>query len=130
MPRGVRVQTINDQPSLTVQSDAKRADIRQILKKYKQVGIVDHLNHVQARWADVTEFTDLSDALRQARVAEEEFMKLPSKVREIFNHDVTEWLDTAHDPAKREAHRADFEKLGLIETAPEGSPPVDLGGTE
>ena len=52
---------------------------------------------------DVSEFTDLADALNQAKVAEVEFLKLPSKVREIFEHDVAVWLDTAHDQEKRDA---------------------------
>lgn len=95
--------TVNDEPSKTIQSDADRADITKILKQYKQVGIVDHLNVAEATFMDVTEFTDFADLMRQSAVAEVEFMKMPSKVREIFNHDVAEWLDAAHDPEKRDA---------------------------
>lgn len=103
--------TENDEPSLTVQSDADKADIGKILSRYAQVGIVDHLNMAQGMFMDVTEFTDLADAMRQSKVAEVEFLKLPSKVREIFNHDVAEWLDAAHDPDKR----AKLEEAGFIE---------------
>jgi hypothetical protein len=95
-----RVQTVNDLPSLTVQSDADQADIKKILKKWKTVGIVDHLNIQEQTFGDVTGFTDYADVMRTAKLAEEEFMKMPSKAREIFGHDVAAWLDTANDPEK------------------------------
>ena len=93
-------QTVNEGPSKTIQSDAHKADINEILAQYEQVGIVTHLNKVDAKYMDVSEFTDFSDAMRQLRMAEQEFKKLPSKVRELFNHDVAEWLDAAHDPMR------------------------------
>lgn len=98
-----RVQTdFGDEESLTVQSEAHLADIGKILKKYDEVGIIDHLAQTEAVFADVTEYTDYADAMRNLKVAEATFMKLPSKIREIFNHDVADWLDAAHDPKKRE----------------------------
>jgi len=95
-----RVQTVNTGPELTVQNDRQAADINVILRKYKQTGIVDSLRNADMIFKDVSEFTDLTDAFGQARVAEKAFMKLPSKVREVFNHDVAQWLDAAHDPEK------------------------------
>jgi len=97
-----RVQTINKEPSMTVQSDAHLADLNNIMANFGQ-GRIDMLDDVDLQYRDVSEFTDLSDALMQARDAEIEFMKLPSKVREIFMHDVAVWLDTAHDKEKRDA---------------------------
>lgn len=99
-----RVQTsFEGHESMTVQSDAHMADITEILRKYKQVGIVENLNMAEMQFRDVSEFTDLKDAIDQSRLADVEFMKLPSKVREIFDHDVAVWLDTAHDKDKRDA---------------------------
>lgn len=106
-----RVSTDEFDESRTIQSDASRADIKQILKRYKELGIVDHLRHVDAQYRDVSEFTDLTDALNQAAQAELEFMRLPSKVREMFNHDVAEWLDTAHDPAALEGLAKKYAQL-------------------
>ncbi len=97
-----RVQTVNTKPSLTVQSDAHLADITNIMKKFGAEGI-EMLDEAKLVYADVSQFTDLRDALDQAREAEIKFLRLPSKVREIFNHDVAEWLDTAHDQEKRDA---------------------------
>ncbi len=97
-----RWQTVNDDPSMTVQSDAHLADINTIVRQFEQGG-GDLLDEAALEFADISDFTDLKDALDQLRLAEVEFMKLPSKVREIFNHDAAEWLDTAHDQEKRDA---------------------------
>jgi phage internal scaffolding protein len=98
-----RVQTVNDLPSKTVQSDAQESDIRFILAKFGQTGVIQQLDATQAEYVDVTAFTDYADVMRTVREAENNFRRLPSKVREVFNHDVAEWLDTAHDKEKRDA---------------------------
>ena len=120
-----RVQTVNDGESLTVQSEARQADIRQIIRRYAEVGILDHLKEVELRYADVSEFTDLGDALRQAKEAEKQFLQLPSKVRELFHHDVAEWLDTAHDQDKQDALKPRLQALGYL---PADASPSPSGG--
>ncbi len=97
-----RVQTVNKDPSMTVQSDAHLADINQIMSRFAADGI-SGLDQADLMFKDISEFTDLKDALDQAALANVEFLKLPSKVREIFDHDVAVWLDTAHDKEKRDA---------------------------
>lgn len=96
-------QTFNTEPSQTIQSDANAADIRHILSRHSEVGIVENLNQADAMFMDVSEFGDFADVVRQTKVAEVEFLKLPSKTREIFGHDVANWLDAAHDQEKRDA---------------------------
>ncbi len=120
-----RFQTVNDDESLTVQSDEQNANVNEILRKFKAVGIVDHLNRGEAMFPDISEFTDFADAMRIAKEAEREFDTLPSKIREIFHHDVAEWLDAAHDQEKRDALVA----AGIIEAPVEEiSPAVDPAG--
>ncbi len=97
-----RVQTVFDDESLTLQSEAELGDINHVMRRFAATGTLQSLNDAMARYMDITEFTDLGDAIRQAREAEVAFKALPSKVREIFNHDVAEWLDAAHDPEKRD----------------------------
>ena len=113
-----KYQTVNDGPDMAVQADADKADITKILRRYREVGIVDHLNLTEASFPDVTAFTDYQDVIQTSRAAETEFMKLPSKVREIFNHDVAIWLDTAHDEEKRAALIAAGEIEPLEQPAP------------
>lgn len=95
-------QTINNDPSMTVQSDAHLADINQILRKFEADGIKS-LDEAELMFADVSTFGDYHDVMLQVREADVAFHKLPSKVREIFDHSVEKWLDTAHDEDKRDA---------------------------
>lgn len=113
-----RVQTVNTEPSMTVQSDVMRTDIRHILAKYKQVGMIEHMKDVDLQFRDVTEFADFADLMIQSKIAEQSFMKLPSKVREVFDHDVSKWLDAAHDGDELEKLRPRLEALGVMEPKP------------
>ncbi len=97
-----RVQTVNNGPSLTVQSDAHLTDVNNILARYGAEGL-KMLDETALKFADVSEFTDLSDALNQAKQAEIEFRKLDPRIRSIFDNDVAVWLDTSHDKDKRDA---------------------------
>jgi len=120
-----RVQTINEQPSMTVQYEADQTDIQKIVEKYSSTGIIEHLNQIETTYKDVTEFTDFADVMRHAKAAEAEFMKLPSKIREEFNHDVATWLDTSHDPEKRASLLAERD----AEPVPEPTPPAPPSGS-
>lgn len=115
-----RVQTINEGESKTVQSQAHLADIKEVLAKYQQLGIKAHLEQTDLVFRDVTQFEDYNDLRRENAIAEQEFMKLPSKVRELFEHSHEVWLAAAHDPKWVEANRPRLEKLGLID--PEETP--------
>lgn len=121
--RKPRIRTVNEMESRTIQSDRNRAEMREILRRYESMGIVDHMANVDLLYRDVSEFEDFADLMRQSKEAEKEFMKLPPKVRQVFGHDVHTWLDAAHDPEKLEALRPKLEKLGVMEPkAPERAP--------
>lgn len=120
--RKPRVQTMNTLPTKTIQSDVTRSEIRHVLAKYRQVGILEHMRDIDMTFRDVSEFEDFSDLMRQTKSAEQAFMRLPSKLREVFSHDVNEWLDAAHDPEKLEARRPQLEALGVLEPLP--APPA------
>lgn len=109
-----RVQTVNTDPEVTVQSDGPRTEIRAILQKYQEVGIIDHMREVDLQFRDVTEFEDFRDVMVQAKVAENSFLRLPPAVRDLFDNDVARWLDVAHDPEKIEAMRPKLEATGFL----------------
>lgn len=114
-----RVQTVNDEPSLTVQADTLQTDIQEILRPYSPAGLAVMLDDAELVYADVSDYSDYADMMRNAKLAEAEFMKLPSKVREVFEHDVMNWLDAANDPEKRSRY---LEKVGLVDPAAGGDP--------
>lgn len=133
--RKPRVQTEFHDPSLTVQSDMNQADIHHIIDKYARTGIVESMAAVDAKFLDVSEFTDYADLRRQTAEATQVFMSLPPQLRRVFNNDVYDWLDAAHDPDKLDALRPQLEKLGFpFPDAPEvprvqlDTPPVEGTG--
>lgn len=106
-----RVQTVNELPSETRQGDADEADINKIMGKFLRHGLTPNMELADNLFLDVTEFTDFKDAVDQLNEAERLFHTLPSKVRELFNHNVAEWLDAAHDPEKRDDIKTAAELL-------------------
>lgn len=119
-------QTVNDGPVLVHRSLKDQADIKHILGKYKEFGILPELNRTQGSFADVTELQDYAEVFRITAQAKEEFMKLPPRVRRIFNNDVANWLDTAHDENKRD----ELVAAGYLEAPPEVVPEGAGGGEE
>ncbi len=118
-------QTHNTDPSETIQSDAHLADINQILRDFARDGIKT-LDEADLLFMDVSEFTDFQDLQNQNLVANQHFMSLPSKVREIFGHSLAVFLDTAHDQDKRDALvEAGFLKAPDPEPAAEVVPEVE-----
>lgn len=126
-----RVQTVSTQESKTVQSDRDGADIKKIIQTYERNGVLIKPASVDLQFKDVSEFTDFADMMRQTKDAEAEFMRLPSKVREVFGHSVYNWLDAAHDSGKLDALRPQLEELGVLEPRPAPpAPPVTPPGGE
>lgn len=113
-----KYQTQNTKPSLTVQSDGPRADIKKLVARYKKTGIVDHLNRAQLQYLDVTNFNDFQDVMETVATAKSMFMELPPQIREFFNNDPAQWLDAAHDPEKRTA----LVEAGYIAPPESGDP--------
>lgn len=124
-----RVLTVNTMESRTVQTERDRADIRKIVQAYERTGVLVNMAKVDLAYRDVSEFTDFVDLMQAAKDAETAFLKLPSKVREVFNHDVAAWLDSAHDGLS-ERQVTQLTKLGVLEQVedeakPSGSPAAE-----
>lgn len=119
-----RVQTVNEEESRTVQGQRDEADIRKIIQRYQRDGVLINMAQVDLAFRDVTEFEDFSDLMRQTKEAEQAFMRLPSKVREVFNHSVVRWLDAAHDGLS-EVQRGRLTELGVLDAVEDASRPVE-----
>jgi len=109
--------------SLTVQSDQPGTELRYILDRYAKGILGDQLDVAEAQFQDVTAFQDYADVMRTAKDAEHEFMKLPPDVRRLFKNDVANYLDTAHDPEKRN----EMVRLGYLEADQAVDPGSDSG---
>lgn len=124
-----RVQTLFDDPSLTVQSDAERASIKHILGKYREMGVVAGMQQA-GEFVDLSELTDYASAMRVVKASEHAFMQLPASARKAFKNDPAEWLDAVQgadsDPEKKNA----LVEAGLIPPDPVAPGGAVEGGGE
>jgi len=126
----LRVQTLNELPSRTIQSEKDSCDINKILAKFKATGIMTNINTRQPLDGDFTEVADYHSAMIQVAAAQESFMALPSALRKRFGNDPGNLLNFLSDPQ----NLSEAVSLGLVnappaDKVPQGDvPPPDANG--
>jgi len=103
--------------SLTIQADAKDADINEIVRRF---GITGELPQGVAvpQYGDFLGVYDYQTALNQIKRSEAAFMAFPADVRARFHHDVAEFLDWGLNPD----NLAEATKLGINPSPDVGTP--------
>ena len=117
-----RVTTAVGTESRTHQSFKEETDINNIMRKYRDTGLVEHVNSHRGDYGDFTNTpADYHEALNQVIAADAMFLTLPADLRARFNNDPGAFLAFTEDPANEDAMR----DLGLLpsERAAE-QPPV------
>lgn len=105
--------------SMTVQADARDADINVIMARYKQTGQLPRVNSLNPEGGDFTAVGDYRDCLTKLQKARDEFASLPAHIRKKFANDPGNLLDFLSDPKNAE----EAEKLGL--TNPKAGPTME-----
>ncbi len=100
--------------SLTQQSHAAAADVRNIIRQYDRTGLIANVNKGVAQYGDYSEINEYAEALNMVRAADENFQKLPSEIRQQFNNNAGLFFEFATDPKNKE----EMIKMGLAK-APE-----------
>jgi len=86
------------EPSMTKQNHTAECDINNIMAKYKRTGLIDHVNHYQGEYADVTNLGDFQEALNTVAAAQEAFDQLPASVRKEFDNDPGKFVHFVENP--------------------------------
>lgn len=109
----------------TKQSFKEECDVNNILKKWLQSGVVQHLATRDPEYGDFSMVDDYQSALMKLDVANASFQSMPAKLREKFHNDPGEFIDYMGDPDNRE----EAIQLGLFpkpeEPRPAATPPVE-----
>lgn len=100
--------------SLTQQSHAAAADVRNIIKQYDRTGLIANVNKGIAQYGDYSEINEYAEALNMVNEANQSFATLPSHIREQFNNNAGLFFEFATNPKNSE----EMIKMGLAE-APE-----------
>ena len=71
---------------LVQEHQALSADINEIVRRFAQTGMWDHINPREPMYGDFSEATDLASAFAIIHKAQADFEKLPSAVRKAADH--------------------------------------------
>lgn len=95
-------------PSRTKQEFKEECDINYIVEQF---GVTGHMpiTTVQPLVGDFSNISDYHEAVNTVKASNENFMRLPSAIREKFNNDPSQFVDFCLNPANIEAVR----ELGL-----------------
>jgi len=88
--------------SLTQQSHAAAADVRNIIRQYDRTGLIANVNKGIAQYGDYSEINEYAEALNMVRDANESFATLPSDIREQFNNNAGLFFEFATNPKNKE----------------------------
>lgn len=88
--------------SLTQQSHAAAADVRNIIKQYDRTGLIANVNKGIAQYGDYSEINEYAEALNMVREAEQSFLEIPSHIREQFNNNPGLFFEFATNPENSE----------------------------
>lgn len=104
-------------PGKTQQHFKDECDVNNIVKRFAQSGVVDHLASGSPRYGYCSSqsFTEAQFLVAEVR---SNFERLPSATRAHFNNDAAEYI-AAHDDEER---RDELVTLGLAEPLPEPPP--------
>lgn len=98
-------------PSRTQQQFKEECDVNNILRNYVNTGVLNHVSEVVPQFGDFSEVpADYGEALALIQKSNDEFMKLPSEVRERFDNKPLNLINFLQN----EDNREEAEKLGLV----------------
>ena len=88
--------------SLTQQSHAAEADVRNIIKMYDRTGLIKNVQKGIAQYGDYSEVNEYAEAHRKVAEANEAFSLIPSEIREQFSNNAGLFFEFATNPQNKE----------------------------
>lgn len=103
-------KTINNEPSMAIQSERDKCDLNIIKSIYDKTGIMNNVRKDEPKFGDFTSSRDYHDVLLRAQEAQDDFMTLDAHIRARFDNDPGKLLDFVADPK----NLTEAVKLGLM----------------
>lgn len=104
-----RVRQAPGGPSRTKQSFKKETDVNVILAGLEKTGVIKHINHREPGYGYAPAM-DLQQAIHKVASANQNFMALPSEIRNRFANDPVAFADFVQDPDNFD----EVAELGLL----------------
>lgn len=112
----ISCRTVNNEPSLAIQSERDKLDLDYIKSIYERTGIMNNVRTDEPRYGDFTTSMDYHDMVLRVQQAQDQFMELPATVRARFSNDPGLLLDFVRDPQ----NASEAVSMGLLN--PDASP--------
>jgi len=123
-PNRVRVTKHCGPIERTKQSFKKECDVNNIVKTFNRTGILPSPNQRQPTYGDFSAAMELQEAINLSRQAQEDFAKLPSRIRELCGNSAVTYLEMLAD----EGAMSVLEKAGYRINKPEPAKTDPAGG--
>ncbi|QXP08036.1 MAG: internal scaffolding protein [Arizlama microvirus] len=107
----LRKGIVNNEPSKTKQAFKDESDMNNILKKYAATGALPLNIKENPVYGDYSSVPDYQTALNTIQKAEQQFLGLPSELRDRLQNDPSLFLDYVNDPKNSD----ELIKYGLKE---------------
>lgn len=88
-----RVQSVQGGLSKTRQAHKNECDVNVIMSRYRQTGLITHINKHQGQYIDVPDGLEFGAAMSILVDATESFELLPAEVRDHYRNDPARFLD-------------------------------------
>lgn len=112
----LKVQTFNDEPSLTKQSFEKECNINNIMARFNTTGLITHYAAHGAHYGDASAQT-FTEAMQLIASAQTMFADLPAVARAHFNQDPAQFLEFVNNLDDQTPEGlAKFYELGLTKS--------------
>jgi len=107
----IGMPVIKEEKSRTQQEFKDEVNIVNIMKKYNSTGIVSHIMQNQPMFDDISEVMTYQEALNLQIIANQNFAKMPSKIRAYFGNKPENLIEFLNDSKNKD----EAIRLGLIE---------------
>lgn len=94
---------VNDEPSLTKQSEYQQSDIHFILKQFERNGVMNHLAEHEGTYGDYADLPTYHEAQNIIAEAKSMFESVPATIRDQHDNDPGKFVSWMMDPKNREA---------------------------
>jgi len=98
----LRVQSVNDEPSLAQQHLKDSVSITSILERYHRTGEFHHVNRSEGVYGDFTMYNDFRSSIHQVKNAQAQFDSLPAHLRSKFGNDPALLIEYLQNPLNNE----------------------------
>jgi len=106
---------------MTKQSFQDETNVNNIMAKYLQTGLLDHVNKHQGNYGDFINAPDYHTAMNRITAADQAFQTIPSDIRKKFANSASEFLEFVQNPENEDEMR----ELGLLPPAAPKEEPSD-----